>query len=781
MNSQISTDIRAKEEVDEMQTNKIKVQKGHTLHHVTCPHDCPDSCSMLVTRNEETGKAVRIQGDPTHPITRGYLCNKVNHYLDFVYNDNRVLYPHKRVGAKGPNAKFERISWSEALTSITDNFKSVIAKYGSSAVQPYSYSGTMGMIGYWTMDSRFWNKMQAAGLVQSICTYAATAATTKTYGLAHPNMSVHEAAQEADLMILWGANLVSTGVHAIPFIREAKERGMKLVVIDPRVTRTTMMADWHIQPKPGTDAALALGMMKVIVDAGKHDLDFLKEQTFGWEELLETKLPDYPLNKVEKITGVSQEEIKKFAMEYASSKKTFIRANYGLNRHQNAGQMCRAILILPCITGAWREACGGACFGNLEEMWSRWNLKKLHRKDLGKRGRSVNMVQIGQALVDNIDTNGQILDPPIKSLFVYNSDPANCAPNSNKVREGLMREDLFVAVHETFWTDTCNYADIVIPADTQLERTDLFATYGNWYYSMSNPVIEPLGESVRNSELFRKLAKKMEYVEEGDNAFTQTDEEIIQDIMFDEGEHNPLMEGIKFEDIQKNGFVRANTNSERRDFLKNGWPTPTGKIEIWCEALKEEGVDPLPSYEPEIEGQEDPKRKDYPLQVLSSASHYFIGDSFQSVPRLQAMMSRPTVELNVNEAKKRGLEDGDLCRLYNDRGETYAYTLIVDGLLPGVCSTQKQYKGSNTPGGVNVNALNSETLTDFGKSPTFYSCLAEVEKANAEMQVKTLLLEWGGKEGYIKKWREDERNAGIHASDEEILEFAEQQHPGIFE
>lgn len=763
-----------------MQTDKIQAPEGHSIHHVTCPHDCPDSCSMLVTRDDRTGKAVRVQGDPTHPITRGYLCNKVNHYLDLVYNDNRVLYPHKRVGPKGPGAKFERITWDEALDTITDNFKSVIEEYGSEAIQPYSYSGTMGMVGYWTMDYRLWNKMGAGGLIQSICIYAAMWAGLHTYGLAHPNMSVHEAAEEADLMILWGANLVSTGVHAIPFIREAKERGMKLIVVDPRVTRTTMMADWHIQPRPGTDAALALGMMKVIVDKGLHDLEFLKEQTNGWEALLETELPNYPLDRVEKITGVSAADIEKFALEYASTKKSFIRANYGLNRHQNAGQMCRSILVLPCITGAWREPCGGSCFGNLEEMWLRWDMDKLHRTDLGKRKRTVNMVQLGRALADDIDADGNKMDPPIKSLFVYNSDPANCAPNTNNVRKGLMRDDLFVAVHETFWTDTCLYADIVIPADTQLERMDMVATYGNWYYTMNKPVIEPLGESVRNSELFRMLAKRMGYVEEGDNAFTQTDEEIIRDVMFDEGKHNPLMEGITYEDIQKNGFVRANTSSDRRNFLKNGWPTDSGKIDIWCEKLKEEGVSPLPSYVPEIEGQEDPKRKDYPLQVLSSATHYFIGDSFQSVPRLQAMMSRPTVELNPEDAEARGIEDGDLCCLYNERGKSYAYAVIIEGLLSGVCSTQKQFKGSNTPSGVNINALNSEMLTDFGTSPTFYSCLVEIEKASEEMRKQALLKEWGGKEGYIQKWREDPRNDGVEATDEEIIAFAEGQHPGIF-
>jgi len=761
-------------------SNKIEVKEGFSVHHVVCPHDCPDSCSMLVTRDDTSGKAIKVQGDPTHPITRGHLCNKVNHYLDFVYNDNRVLYPHKRVGPKGPGAKFERISWDEALNTVTDNFKETIDTYGSEAVQPYSYSGTMGMVGYWTMDSRFWNKMEAARLEQSICIFAAMWAGLHTYGMAHADTSIHEAAQEADLIILWGANLVSTGVHAIPFIREAQERGAKLVVIDPRETRTTMMSDWHIQPRPGTDAALALGMMKVIVDAGLHDVEFLKEQTLGWEDLIDNKLPDYPLDKVEKITGVPAATIEKLALEYANTKKTVIRANYGLNRHQNAGQMCRAILTLPCITGSWREKCGGAGFGNLEEMWLSHDLAKLHRPDLGDRAskRQISMVQIGRALDDNIGADGEQLDPPIKSIFVYNSDPANCAPNSQGVRNGLSRDDIFVGVHETFWTDTCNYADIVLPADTQLERMDLVATYGNWYFGMNEPVIEPLGESLRNSELFRKLAEKMNYVSSDDNAFTQTDEEIIRDILVDDTV-NPLMEGIKYEDLKKNGWARASTSSNRRNFLVNGWPTPSKKIEIYCEALKEQGIDPLPSYVPEIEGQEDPLRKKFPLQILSCASHYFIGDSFQSVPRLHAMMSRPTLELSPADAACRNIVDGDLCRIFNDRGETFANAVIIEKLLEGVCNTQKQFKGSNTYGGVNINALNSEMLTDFGNSPTFYSCLVEVEPASKAAK-KKILAHWGGEQGFVTKWREDPRNKDIEATDEEILEAAKEIHKGVF-
>ena len=760
------------------QVSKIKVPEGHSLHHVCCPHDCPDTCSMLVTRDDSTGRAVRVQGDPTHPVTRGYLCNKVNHYLDLVYNDNRVLYPHKRVGPRGPGAKFERISWDEALDMVTDNFKEVIAEHGPEAVQPYSYSGTLGMLGYWAMDQRFWNKMEAARLEQSICIYAAMWAGIHTYGVAN-GPAVHDAVQDAELIVLWGANLVSTGVHAIPFIREAQERGAKLIVIDPRITRTTMMADWHIQPRPGTDAALALGAMKVIVDNGLHDEAFLREQTVGWEQFINEKLPEYPLDKVSEITGVSEADIEKFGLMYGKAKKSFIRANYGLNRHQNSGQTCRAILVMPCITGSWREPNGGAAFGTLEEMWLQFNLAKLQRPDLGNRAekRVVNMVQIGRALADNIGVDDKPLDPPIKSIFVYNSDPANCAPNSGNVRRGLMRDDLFVAVHDTFWTDTCNYADVVLPADTQLERMDLHAAYGHWHFNLNKAVIEPLGESCANTELFRRMAQKMGYVEESDNAFTQTDEEMIRDILFDE-EVNPLMEGITYEQLEKNGWARASDKSKRRDFLNIGWPTASKKIEIFSQTLADEGQDPLPTYNPEIEGQEDPKRKDYPIQVLSSAAHYFIGDSFQSVPRLQAMMSRPTVEMSVNDAKERGIEDGDLVRLYNDRGETYCYAVIINGLLDGVCATQKQFKGSNTPGGVNVNVLNSEMLTDFGLSPTFYSCLAEIEKADPETTKKARLKELGGAEGYIAAWRNKNRDA--EATDEQILEYAKQEHPEVF-
>jgi anaerobic selenocysteine-containing dehydrogenase len=760
-------------------STKFEVPPGHSLHHVVCPHDCPDTCSMLVTRDDRSGRAVALRGDPTHPITRGHLCNKVNHYLDLVYNDKRVLYPHRRVGPKGPGARFERISWDEALDCTAQNFERIIAEHGSEAIQPFNFSGTLGLIGYWTLDNRFWNKLGAARLEMSICIHAAYWACMHTYGSANgPDIAM--ASEEAEVIVLWGVNSASTGVHAMPFIREARARGCTVIAIDPRPTRTTALADWHLQPRPGTDTALALGMMRILVERGLHDADFLEHHTRGWRELLETRLPDYPLERVAQITGLPGADIERLALTYGATRKSYIRAGHGLNRHQNSGQMCRSVLLLPAITGAWRERCGGAGFGRLEEQWNPFFRNDIQRFDLGDREhkRIVNMVQIGRALTNNIGWNGAVLDPPIKCLFVYNADPANCVPNSGDVRCGMARTDLFTVVHDTMWTDSCDYADIVLPADTQLERTDFHGSYGYYHYAMNRPVIAPLGESVSNAELFRRLAQRMGYVETSGNAFTQTDEEIIREHFLD-GAQNPLVEGIEFEALVANGWAMANYDHPARQYLQRGWPTPDGRIQIWSEALAAEGVDPLPGYLPEYEGQEDPLRARFPLQVLSTASHYFIGDTFQTVERLQAMQSRPTFELNAADACARGIGDGDPCRLYNARGETFGYALIVAGMLPGVVGTQKQFKGSNTPGGVNVNALNTEVLTDFGFAPSFYSCLAQIEKAELHTLERARLAALGGQDAYPRAWRA--ANPGVERDDAAILADARAAHPDAFE
>lgn len=701
-----------------LHAQKIAVPAGHRVHHISCPHDCPDTCSILVTVNEETGKAVCVQGDPTHPITKGYLCNKVNHYLDFVYSPNRVNYPHKRVGPKGPGARFVRISWDEALRTIIDNFKKTIAEQGPEAIQPFSYSGTLGMINFWGADQRFWNKMNAARLDQSICIYAAFFANYYTHGFCSGPGT--EELPYADYIILWANNAVSTGVHKVPFLQEARRRGAKIVAIDPRSNRTTNFADWHIKIRPGTDGALALGMMKVIVDNDLHDEDFLRNYTVGWEDLLNDRLPQFPLDRVEQITGVPAEDIEQLAIEYASTKKSHIAANMGLNRHDNSGSACRNIYLLPAITGAWRDPKSGAGFSVVDEMWvGGFPVARLQKPELGERSKAriINMVQLGRAL------NDTSMAPPIKTMFVYNSDPANCVPDTNSARKGMLRDDLFIAVHDIFWTDTCDYADIVIPASTQLEHEEFHAAYGHYYYGYSEKCIEPLGESIHNSELFRQLSKRMGYTE---SELFATDEELIRDCI---DNSLPLMEGLNFEEIKRTGWARASVESPNRNRLEKGWPTPSGKIEIRASGLADIGLDPLPNYTAEKEGMGNSEAiQKYPLQVLSTATHHFIGDSFQHVPRLAAMQSRPSVEINPEDAEKRGIANGDLCRLFNDRGETFVYAVVTDGILSGVLGANKQYRGSATPGGVNINALISQDLSDFGGAPTFYSVLAEIEK-----------------------------------------------------
>lgn len=685
----------------------------------TCPHDCPDACGMRVTVDVKSGRAVKVEGDPTHPVTRGFLCNKVNNYLDLVYNANRVLYPHRRVGPKGPGGKLVRITWDEALTEIAGRLKGVLAEYGPEAVQPYNYSGTLGMVGFSGMGDRFFNKMGAARLAGTICTAAGRAASLSMTGLAHE--ANIEDIPKMDVVILWATNLVTTGIHAMPFLDEARANGAKIIAIDPRPTRTTAYADWHVQPRPGTDAALALGMLKIIVDRGLHDEEFLRSQTLGWERLVAERLPDYPLDRVAAITGVPEDDIERLAMLYASTKKSFIRLNWGIQRHDNGGAMTRAIRCLPLFTGSMTTG-GGLCVGTGNEMRG-VDPQKLQRTDFlgGRTPRTINMIQIGRALED------ETLNPPIKAMFVWNSDPANCVPDTKSARRGLSRADLFTVVHDTFFTDTCDYADIVLPADTTLERTDIVGAYGNFYWGLSQQAIEPLGESVDNSELFRRLAKHMGY---DDPCFSQSNESIIRELI--DPVFNPLFEGVTYEQLESNGWARANLESARRPGLNSGrWPTPSGKIEIYSEALASAGIDPLPAHHPEKEGQESTdQRIRFPLQVISAATHHFIGASFQHVPRLQAMMSRQTFEVSEADAESRGIDTGDLCRLWNDRGEVFGHALVVPGMLPGVLGAPKQLQGSKQRNGLNINALVSQDEADMGRGPVFYSTLAQLEKVS---------------------------------------------------
>src|SRR5580700_7705795 len=523
--------------------------------HAACPHDCPDACGVLIT--VEDGRATRIQGDPGHPVTRGFLCAKVAKYLDRVYSQDRVLYPMRRVAAKGIAAgaasagegaratkTWQRISWDEALDEIASRFRAVISEFGSEAILPYSYGGTLGALNGGSMDRRFFNRLGASQLERTICSAAGEAGLESVFGKklgTDPEQFIH-----SRYIIAWASNIHGNNVHLWPFIVEARRRGAKLVVIDPYRTRTAACADWYLPINPGTDAALALAMMHVIIGEGLHDADYVAKYTLGFDELRE-KVKAYPPERAAQWTGIAAEDICKLAREYAMIRPAVIRVNYGVQRSEGGGMATRAISMLPCITGSLKEAGGGIHLSTSGAF--DLNKHSLRRPDLSPPGaktpRVVNMVELGKAL-------NTLSDPPLKALLVYSSNPAAVCPNHNEVVRGLRRPDLFTVVHEQFLTDTTDYADMVLPATTFFEHKDLQAAYGHYYLQVSHQAMDPLGECRPNVELFRALAMRMRFADE---CFSQTVDEMIDGAL---ASKSSWLEGITRQRLEREGQVRLN-------------------------------------------------------------------------------------------------------------------------------------------------------------------------------------------------------------------------------
>src|SRR5215813_955285 len=479
--------------------------------HAACPHDCPDACGVLITVDEVTGKATKLQGDPAHPMTRGFLCAKVAKYLDRVYSPDRLLYPMKRVAPKGaqlpPEQAFQRITWDEALDTIVARLRAIAQEFGPESILPYSYGGTLGQLNNASMDHRFFHRLGASQLDRTICATAGGEALLSVYGKklgTEPEQFAH-----ARTIIAWGANIHGTNIHLWPFIEEARHKGAKLIVIDPYKTRTAKYADWYLPINPGTDAALALAMMHVIINDGLYDADYVSRYTEGFDEL-KGRVQDYPPEKVASWTGISAADIRKLATDYATQRPSVIRVNYGIQRSENGGMAARAVCMLPCLVGSWKEVGGGlqlstsGAFGFNKDVLQ---MPELMNKALGRPARIVNMVQLSSAL-NKLDS------PPIKALFVYNSNPAAVCPDHNGVVRGLKRPDLFTIVHEQFFTDTTDYADVVLPATTFFEHKDLQNAYGHYFLQLSTQAIEPLGECRSNVDLFRELAERMGFEEE---------------------------------------------------------------------------------------------------------------------------------------------------------------------------------------------------------------------------------------------------------------------------
>src|ERR1700684_2174588 len=538
--------------------------------HAACPHDCPDACGVLITVQD--GRATKIQGDPEHPVTRGFLCAKVAKYLDRVYSPDRVLYPMRRIAGKGPGAEaagggaratqtWQRISWDEALDEIAARFRAIAEEFGSEAILPYSYGGTLGALNGASMDRRFFHRLGASQLERTICSAAGEAGLKSVLGVklgTEPEQFRH-----SKYIIAWASNIHGNNVHLWPFIAEARRNGAKLVVIDPYRTRTAECADWYLPINPGTDAALALGMMHVIIGENLHDADYVAKYTLGFEQLRE-KVKEYSPERVAQWTGISAEDIRKLAREYATTRPAVIRVNYGVQRSENGGVATRAISMLPCITGSLKEVGGGIHLSTS----GAFDLNKiaLRRPDLRSRDskipRVVNMVELGKAL-------NALSDPPLKALFVYSSNPAAVCPNHNEVVRGLGRPDLFTVVHEQFLTDTTDYADIVLPATTFFEHKDLQAAYGHYYLQMSDQAIAPLGECRSNVELFRALAERMGFT---DKCFRETVDEMIDLALESE---DPWLEGIDRAQLER-GQVRLNFEGGAAELGSAGPPRGAG-------------------------------------------------------------------------------------------------------------------------------------------------------------------------------------------------------------
>ena len=715
-----------------------------TVVHAACPHDCPDACGVLITVQD--GRATKIQGDPSHPVTRGFLCAKVAKYLDRVYSPDRVLYPMKRVAPKGPLAgegaratqTWQRITWDQALDEITSRFKRITSEFSSEAILPYSYGGTLGVLGNASMDRRFFHRLGASQLERNICSAAGEAGLKSVLGVKLGTEP--EQFRESRYIIAWAANILGNNVHLWPFIEEARRKGSKLIVIDPYRTRTAKCADWYLPINPGTDAALALGMMHIIINENLHDADYVARHTLGFDQL-RTKVQEYPPGRVSKWTGISADDITKLAREYATVRPSVIRVNDGVQRSEGGGTAMRAITMLPCITGSWKEVGGGLQYATSGAFALALDRAALTRSDLmvkalGRPARVVNMVELGKAL-------NTLADPPIKALFVYNSNPAAVCPDHNEVTLGLRRSDLFTVVHEQFFTDTTDYADIVLPATTFFEHKDLQGAYGHYFLQMSQQAIEPLGECRSNVEVFRLLAERMGFE---DDCFRESVDQMIDKALNSE---NPWLRGIDRERLEREGHIRLNLGSGCVDadlrpartgqrpvptrslpdflpFAEGDFHTPSGKAELYSESLRALGLDPVVQFIPPEESRHSAQAKAFPLEMLARKSDNFLNSTFSNLPEVQKMEKIGLLEINALDARTRGIADGDPVRVFNPRGEIMLQAKVNGAVSSGVVSARLHW-AKLSAGGQNINVLTSQKLTDLGNSATFYSVLVEVE------------------------------------------------------
>jgi anaerobic selenocysteine-containing dehydrogenase len=679
-----------------------------------CPHDCPDTCALQIT--VENGRAIKVEGAPDHPTTRGTLCTKVARYLDRTYSRERLLHPLRRSGPKG-SGRFVRVSWDEALEEIATRFKDIAASPdGPQAILPYSYAGTMGLLQYCSMDRRFFHKLGASLLDRTICSSAGKAGYAATIGASIGTDL--EQFENARLILIWGSNPIVSNLHLWSRVQEAKRRGAKLIAIDPYRSLTAEKCHVHLAPLPGTDAALALGMMHVLIAEDRLDHDYIARYTLGFEALRERVL-DYPPARVAQITGVAAEDIVALARDYGSIKPAVIRLNYGMQRHAGGGMAIRTAACLPALVGAWRDPAGGALLSSSGAYPV--DRAALERPDLiWNQPRTINMPALGNALLE-------VDDPPIRALYVYNSNPVAVAPESAKVVAGFSREDLFCVVHDVFQTDTADYADILLPATTQLEHLDVHSSYGHLYVLANNPAIAPLGEAKPNTEVFRLLAERMGFAEP---CLRESDEDIARHALLRD---HPHAQGIDWDALRLTGWQRLNVPAPYAPFAHGNFPTPSGKCEFYSESLRREGVDPLPTFTPPRESvaSNPALAARFPLAMISPPARHALNSSFANLPTFLESESTPHLEIHPDDAAARGIASGDRVRVFNDRGALVLTARVTEAARPGVVVALSLWWRKLSPDGTNANMVTGQALTDLGRAATFYDCLVDAERMPA--------------------------------------------------
>jgi anaerobic selenocysteine-containing dehydrogenase len=658
---------------------------------------------VLVTVENERG--VKLRGDPQHPVTRGFLCGKVAQYLEREYSPGRLLYPQRRIGAKG-EGRFERISWHEALETIATRLQAVAAEFGPEAILPYSYGGSLGLLNGSGMDRRFFHRLGASQLDRTICSTAGMAGTMQALGVRYSTEP--EQFRHARLILAWGANILGTNVHLWPFIMEARRNGAKLYTIDPRRNRTGAAADKHFFINPGSDAALALAMMHVIIGENLYDADYVARYTEGFDGLRE-QVKVWTPERAAGLTGIAAEEIVQLAREYAGTRPAVIRLNYGVSRSERGAMAVRAVTLLPVITGSWKDIGGGMQLSTSQAF--HLNTAGLERPDLqqaalGRPARVVNMSQLGAALTE-------LDNPPVKAMLVYNSNPAAIAPNQNSVIEGLRREDLFTVVLEQFQNDTADFADLLLPATTFLEHTDLYRAYGHYYLQLARPALPAPGEAKSNVEVFRLLAARMGFTEE---CFRDSEDDMIRTLL---DSPHPFLKGITLEELDRVGSVRLRVPEPFQPFAEGGFGGEGGRCHFHAETL---------DYTPPTEsrhGDTGLKAK-YPLEMVSAKNDDSMNSTFGH--RDSVDLQTATLHICAADAEARNIRTADQVRVYNGRGSVILVADVNGRVPPGVVSAPSTRWGKRAPGRRNVNVLTSPRLTDAGGGPTFYSCLVEVER-----------------------------------------------------